>query len=165
VGPIAATPPINPEEGTPRTISRELNIYPRNKAHFGSSRAATEPALAEAREIAGWAVTRSGVSFSLHAAPARKFLSGKARQRATRAVSYPSLPACLIFSSVVLFLVSRPRRRRRLSRLVKGIFRASLLFLHPFRRRPQKLKCKAIERWKVLSIPGSFVPICSTVAR
>jgi len=92
VGPIAATPPINPEEGTPRTISRELNIYPRNKAHFGPSRAATELALAEAREIAGWAVTRSGVSFSLHAAPARKFLSGKARQRATRPLPPPSLP-------------------------------------------------------------------------
>jgi len=65
------------------------------------------------------------------------------------------------FFFVTLFLVFLLARHRKLLRMVKsrlltrrrpakGIFRASLLFLHPFRRRPQKLKCKAIGRWRVL---------------
>lgn len=76
---------------------------------------------------------------------------------------------CFLTFSTRLFFLHHPfshftlARHRKLSRLLKGrrlarhrsakgIFR--LLLLHPLRRRPQKLKCKAIERWSTL-IPAS----------
>lgn len=88
---------------------------------------------------------------------------------------------CFLTFSTRLFFLPRPfsrftiARHRKLSRLLKGrrlarhrsakgIFRVCLLFLHPLRRRPQKLKCKAIERWSALIPAFSFVPFVRGVS-
>lgn len=82
--------------------------------------------------------------------PARKFLfqKGNASLRFLPAHFFSLAPFFSFYSrtaSKAVEIGERPTRE---------IFRARLLFLHPLRCRPQKLKCKAIERWSTL-IPAA----------
>lgn len=117
----------------------------------------TRSILAFGSEKSCWMSRHSHEVFFVTCLPARKFLFQKGNASLRFSLAYFFLPRP--FSRFTL------ARHRKLSRLVKGrrlvrrrpakgIFRACLLLLHPLRRHPQKLKCKAIERWSTLIPPA-----------
>lgn len=87
--------------------------------------------------------------------PAWRFLTFRTRPF----FLHRSFPRFLLTRHRKLSWMVKGHQTSATSHPAKGIFRARLIFLHPFRR-SQKLKCEAIERWSALT-RDFFVPVCS----